>query len=362
MLENSFIYKTEEQIIKEAERVLQNSSNHNNPLLNDYAILLKGYKKIYQRIQRLIKLGDTQQLSILQKALKEQKQLTNAYSRFVPLEYLEFLQKESITEVQLGDHVSKNMTVMFCDLRSFTKISENMNPQENFNFINSFLKRVSPIVRNHKGIIIKYVGDGIMAIFPLNVNDGINAAINMLQEVSVYNQEKGKNNSYPIEIGFGIHVGYMMVGMIGEENRMQGDALSDTVNLTSRLEGLTKYYQVSLIISEDAYKLIDSKSYNIRFLDNVVVKGRSFPIPIYEVFDSDPILIKEKKLQTLHEFEIAQEFYFNRQFAEAAKKFISILEILPHDSTTKLYLERSARYLLEGVPDDWTGMRIMTNK
>lgn len=355
------LFKSEQQIIQQSDNVILDPKNQENPLLEDYIVLFKEYKKIYRRIQRIIKLSDTQQLSILQNALKEQTQLTNAYSRFVPSEYMQFLNKNSIKEVQLGDHVSKNMTVMFCDLRSFTKISENMTPRENFDFINSYLKRVTPIIRAHNGIIIKYIGDGMMAVFPDTISDAIRAAIHMLQEVRTYNQEQSQKD-LTIEIGFGIHVGYMMVGIIGDENRMQGDALSDTVNLTSRLEGLTKYYKVSLIISEDVYKQINKDSFHIRFLDKVVVKGKTLPIPVYEVFDVDTEELKQKKLQTLKEFQKAQAFYFDRKFADAARQFINILEILPNDSTTKLYLERSARFLLTGVPDDWNGTTIMDNK
>jgi adenylate cyclase len=362
MAKEKTIFKTEERVIHKAEAILADEQFRDDPLLDDFTALLKSYKKMYRRIQRLVKLGDTQQLNILEKALKQQKDLTNAYSRFVPPEYLQFLQKGSITEVRLGDHVSREMPMMFCDLRSFTTISETMTPQENFNFVNAYLKRVSPIIRDHHGIIVKYLGDGLMAVFPDDVNDAVQAAISMLREVQTYNTKRTQENYLPIEVGFGIHVGHMMVGIVGEKSRMEADAISDNVNLTSRLEGLTKYYQVSLLISGEAYELIDPSRYHIRFLDNVAVKGRNQPIAAYEVFDADPEELREQKLWAMSEYEKAQRLYFSKKFADAAKRFINVLEILPNDATTKLYLERSAKFMVEGVSDDWDGVRVMAEK
>lgn len=362
MAEEKTIFKTEERTVQKAENILADEQFQDNPLRDDFASLLKSYKKMHRRIQRLVKIGDSQQLNILEKALKRQTDLTNAYSRFVPPEYLRFLQKPEITTVQLGDHVSKEMAVFFSDIRSFTTLSESMTPRESFNFVNAYLKRVSPIVRANDGIIIKYLGDGMMAAFPEQVDDAVTAGIATLRKVHEYNVERLQENYAPIALGIGIHVGRIMVGIVGEKNRMEADALSDHVNLTSRLEGLTKYYGVCLLISGEAYGKIDQSRYHIRFLDNVAVKGKSQPIAIYEVFDADPEELRNRKLQTLSDFEKAQQLYFERKFADAAKGFINVLNILPDDATTKLYLERSAKFMVEGVPDDWDGVRTMDQK
>jgi len=199
---------------------------------------------------------------------------TQSFGRFVPLEYLEFLRKESIIDVKLGDHVAKEMAVMFSDIRSFTTISENMTPQENFNFINAYLKRVSPKIREHHGFIVKFLGDGMMAVFPNGADDAIKAGIAKLQAVHAYNEHRIIDGWQPIRVGVGIHIGHMMVGMVGEANRMQGDAFSDNVNLTARIEGLTKYYGVSMIISGETYYQLENDDFHVRYLDKVVVKGR----------------------------------------------------------------------------------------
>lgn len=175
--------------------------------------------------------------------------LNKSYERFVPHDYLQFLSKESIIDVNLGDNVATDMSVVFSDIRSFSTLSETMTPQENFNFVNAYFKRVSPKVREYRGIIVKYVGDAIMAVFKERTEDAIDSAIAQLNELSIYNQRRVANGYSPIKTGYGIHTGFMMLGMIGEVNRMQGDAFSDHVNLAARLEGLTKYYGAQIIIS-----------------------------------------------------------------------------------------------------------------
>src|SRR5919199_1818200 len=113
--------------------------------------------------------------------------INEAYGRFVPHEFLQFLERESIIDVQLGDQVQKEMTVLFADIRSFTTLSEKMSPKENFNFINAYLSRVSPVIRKYHGFIDKYIGDAVMALFPQSADDAIQAAIEMQKQVSLYN-------------------------------------------------------------------------------------------------------------------------------------------------------------------------------
>lgn len=356
------LFETEEKILEKTQAILNNTQYQNDPLLAEFSALVKGYKRMYNQFRRLVKLSDSQQLKLLQDALRRQIELTNAYSRFVPREYLNFLQKEDITKVHLGDHISKEMAVMFSDIRSFTTMSETMTPQENFDFVNAYLKQVSPLIRNHNGIIIKYMGDGMMAVFPNGASDAVQTGIATLNQVATYNLKRQQHGRQPIQVGIGIHFGHMMVGMVGEKNRMQGDAFSDNVNLTSRLDGLTKYYKVSLIISGEVYNKIDASQYHIRFLDNVAVQGKTQAISIYEAFNADPDELLERKLQTKADFENGQRLYFRREFAEAAKLFINVLDVIPDDATTKLYLERAANFMIEGVPDNWDGVQTMDKK
>ncbi len=290
-------------------------------------------------------------------------QTNKSYGRFVPHEYLKFLEKESIIDVELGDHVSKEMAVMFSDIRSFTSLSETMTPQENFDFVNGYLRQVSPVIRNHTGFIVKYLGDGMMAVFPNSTDDAVVAGIGKLKKVAEQNIKRIEKGQKPIKIGIGVHFGHMMVGMVGESARMQGDAFSDNVNLTARLESLTKFYGVSFVVSEQALQnLSDSEQYQMRFLDRVIVKGRTEPIAIYEILDGELEEIRNLKLQTLPDFETGLEKYRLGECAEAKKYFQKVVAVNSEDKAAALYLERVNQLQQQGIPKDWCGVWAMTNK
>ncbi|MDM8519475.1 AAA family ATPase [Anaerolineales bacterium HSG6] len=316
------------------------------------------------RIQVLHLLSTQAAISIENASLYgQQVELTESYSRFVPIEYLKFLQKKQIMDVELGDHVAKEMAIMFSDIREFTTISEAMTPQENFNFVNSYLKRVSPKIRDNDGFIVKFLGDGMMAVFPNGADDCLKAGIQKLEQVELYNRYRVEKGRRPIAVGVGIHVGHMMVGMIGEENRMQGDAFSDNVNLTARIEGLTKFYGVSFVISDETYNnLDDPHRYQIRFLDRVIVKGRTKPISIYEVLDGLPEKDMNLKLETQADFEKGMRRYQAKEFDDAKHHFNEVLRVNPNDSVATLYINRIADLVKHGVPSDWDGVTVMTMK
>ena len=268
--------------------------------------------------------------------------INSSYQRFVPDEYLQFLDRESITDVKLGDHVSREMAVMFSDIRAFTPRAERMTPAESFKFINDYLGRVSPEIRRHHGVIIKYMGDGVMAIFPESADDAVRASIAELHQVSEYNVDLVQGQQMPIAIGIGLHFGPMMVGIVGEAGRMQGDALSDTVNLTARIEGLTKFYGVPLLVSEQVIESLEKpEEFGIRLLDRVVVKGRTEPISIYEVVDGETdSVVRGLKLASKAEFEAALALYQEQQWTEALAKFSAILAKNPKDRPAAMYMER----------------------
>ncbi|MBD1828613.1 adenylate/guanylate cyclase domain-containing response regulator [Microcoleus vaginatus GB1-A2] len=294
---------------------------------------------------------------------QELEKLLQAYGRFVPDEYLQFLGKQSIVDFQLGDHVSKEMAIMFSDLRSFTTMAEQMTPQENFDFINSYLQRISPEIRNHNGFIVKYMGDGVMAVFPDGVDDAIQAGIVMLEQLKKYNQSRLINGDIPLNIGIGIHVGDTMVGIIGDANRMQADALSDHVNLTARLESLTKYYGVSLLISGDVVqRLHQPDKYHIRFLDRAIVKGRQEAITVCEVLDVEVEPVRSLKIQTVPIFEEGLEQYCLGNFAKAKVCFEQIVALNPGDKPSELYLERIQALLENSIPANWNGVWKFTQK
>ncbi|WP_353571883.1 response regulator [Candidatus Albibeggiatoa sp. nov. BB20] len=287
-----------------------------------------------------------------------------AYSHFVPLEFLQLLEKESIVDVRLGDHVQKNMTVLFADIRSFTTLSESLTPKENFDFINEYLGRVSPQIRKYNGFIDKYIGDAIMALFPESVDSAVDAAVEILRHLQILNAERVQRGQKEIKIGVGMHVGSLMLGTIGEEKRMEGTVISDAVNLASRLEGLTKLYGVSILISDDILQQMKNpEAHFYRFLGKVLVKGKHEPVQVFELIDAEPDReIREAKITLEPEFNAALGLYYKGNFDHAIPLFEHILSVLPEDKAAEFYLGRSRHYVEEGTPENWEGIETLTQK
>ncbi len=262
-----------------------------------------------------------------------------AYSRFVPHQFLQLLNKESILDIQLADQIEKQMTILFSDIRGFTSLSEKMTPKENFKFINSYLSKMEPIITQYNGFIDKYIGDAIMALFPTNADDAVRSSISMLKKLKIYNQERHKAGYQAIKIGIGLNTGALMLGTVGGINRMDGTVISDAVNLASRMEGMTKVFGIGLLISENTYSNLKNPSdYAIRMLDRVKVKGKNIPVTVYEVFDTDPNI--ELKLKARDQFEQALTYYRHQEFTQAIKCFQQVLQINDADKASQIYIER----------------------
>lgn len=271
----------------------------------------------------------------------------HAYSRFVPTEILKFLEKESILDIHLGDQVQAEMTVLFVDIRSFTTMSEYMTPKENFDFLNNYLGRVGPLIRKNNGFIDKYLGDGLMALFPEKAEDAIQAALDIQRSIQEFNNEQSQWGKPPIRIGAGVHTGNLMLGTIGESERMDGTVISDAVNLASRIEGLTKTYGSTIIMSETSLvRLEDPTKFCTRFLGKMKVKGKSEPVSIFEIFDLDSKDIRIIKQVTRTEFEKAIVAMHAGETAEALQMFQAILRANPDDSASLLYERRIQKELL----------------
>lgn len=397
----SDVYKDEYAILERAERLLTAHDLAPEDLWQEFAALSRQYHQLLRTTVKMTRISDKTQKTLMtaneqiqqqQDALRETnaqlahlnatleqrveeqtrviraqleqlQEINLSYSRFVPFEFMEELGRESILDVKLGDHVHDEMTVLFSDIRSYTSLAESMSPQETFNFLNTYLRRIGPVIRDHHGFVNQYYGDGIMAIFPKTPEDAVQAGIDMLERVKQYNVTRRDKRREPIRIGIGVNTGMLMLGIIGDGRRADTGVVADTVNTAARMEGLSKYYGVSLIISDTTVTQIpEPQRYALRFLDLVQVKGKKNPMKIYEVFKADPQELFARKLRSLPEFEQGQRYYFARQFADAAKCFINVLTLMPEDLPTKHYLERSAKFMVEGVPDDWQGIQKMDVK
>lgn len=199
------------------------------------------------------------------------------FKKFVPEEFLRFLSRDNITQIKLGDQIEQEMSILFTDIRSFTSISEKMNPKEIFNYLNSYLEHIGPVIRKNNGFIDKYIGDAVMALFPGSPSDAVRAAIEMLETVEKYN----KTIKGPLmKIGIGIHTGKTMLGIIGEFERIESTVISDAVNTASRLEGLTKELKHPIVFSETVANYI-SDEFQIKSLGEIKVRGKEKSMKVY---------------------------------------------------------------------------------
>jgi class 3 adenylate cyclase len=229
----------------------------------------------------LLSVKFSQLFSIVERFTRELQALNQSLERFIPHEVLSFLDKRSIIDINLGDFTEENMSVFFLDIRDFTAFSERMTPNDTFHFINEFLERFGPIVRKHGGFIDKYLGDGFMALFPNDPDSALNAALEMREELTRFNGDH-KDRGSPIRFGIGIHRGPLMLGTIGENQRMDSSVISDTVNTASRLEQLTKTHLHDILVSSAMVSgLKDGERYALHRIGSEQVKGRTQAIEVF---------------------------------------------------------------------------------
>jgi class 3 adenylate cyclase len=271
--------------------------------------------------------------------------LLESFARFVPREFLHFLSKKDIQDIVLGDAVQSEMTILFTDIRSFTSLSEKMTAEDNFKFLNAYLSRMGPIIKEYGGFIDKFIGDAIMALFPPDsAQKAVQAAIQMRRALAQYNQKRIQSGYVPIDTGIGINTGEVMLGTLGSHDRLSTTVIGDSVNLASRLESLTKAMGCSIIITEYLYqKLPDVAQFSIRKIGQVKVLGKQHPVHIYEVFDADPTEILTQKQQTANTFAQALTQYQHGDYTQAQAIFQECVKTCPHDLVAQKYIERCSR-------------------
>jgi adenylate cyclase len=271
----------------------------------------------------------------LKATVTEVVSMKDAYKRFVPQEFLDFLHKEKVQDIELGNQVELNLAVLFCDIRDFTTLSEQMTPEDNFRFLNSFLGRMGPVIREAGGFVDKYMGDAIMALFPGGEADAVRAAVDLQRTLVTYNGHRAKSGYAPVAVGVGVHAGRMMLGIIGESERMEGTVIADAVNLASRLEGMTKPYGARIIVSERIIAAMGGEAPDHRYLGHAKVKGKSDGVPIYEIFAADPPADLRMKRRTKRYFETGVRLFLKGRGDDAARYFRAVLKAHPGDRAAR---------------------------
>jgi class 3 adenylate cyclase/CheY-like chemotaxis protein len=276
--------------------------------------------------------------------------------RFIPREFLELLDRKSLAEVKLGDHTQREMTVFFSDIRDFTQLSERLTPHENFSFLTSYLRNVTPVIRARGGFVDKYLGDGVMALFPGAAIDAVQAAVDLNRQIARYNHGRRLAGYQAIRVGTGLHRGSLMLGTIGAEDQMQTTVIADAVNLAARIEGMTKTFGVNMLLSGSVVDdLPPDHKFRLRPLGAVRAKGKSKPVEIYECYDNDSGDLIDYKDRTTTQFAAGMAEYRRGMLLTAGKIFAKIAEICPEDTVACYFRDRCTLSVVRERSGPWDG-------
>jgi len=292
------------------------------------------------------------------------RKLKAVFGQYVPPEIVDEMNRNPEGDFGLEGE-SRELSVLFCDIRSFTTISESLAADELKQLLNYFFTPMTRIIFERRGTIDKYVGDMIMAFWGAPVQDpqhhqhAVLAALEMLDTLARMQPELSERGWPRIEIGVGINSGMMNVGDMGSEYRRAYTVIGDAVNLGSRLEGLTKFYGVRLIVSESTRAGLEGIV--LRTLDRVQVKGKNEPVDIYEPVGAADA-VSAGLLQEVEESNRAMAYYFAADWVQARLAFQTLNSAHPERMLYGLYLERIQTLEEQGVKPGWDGAFRHTSK
>ena len=337
MLVMSIIYVS--RVIKKATKVVRRISEGDLTARIKY----KSKDELGEICAQVNEMG--QSLEVL---FDEKDKTEKFYYKFVPEKFRELLGKENFTDLFLGDAKSSELTVLFCDIRSFSINSEIMTAKENFAFVNVIYGIAGPIIRENNGFVDKYIGDAVMALFE-NADDAVKCGIELYHKIVLDKSTAEELRISDINIGIGIHSGMAMVGIVGESERLSGTVISDTVNLSSRLESLTKQYKTAMLVSKDTVdRMKDPDALGLRYLGIVQVAGVNEVKAVYEVLDCLDEKEREERTKNSEELREAIRLFHLGRRADAIAELKKISDAGKNDYVTDLYLN----YISEMSDDD----------
>lgn len=289
-----------------------------------------------------------------------EQRLRRAFSRFVPEEVIDRLTEDAASEAE-SINEKRKVAVLICDIRNFTSISERNKPENVVSFLNEYFKKMVEVIKKHGGAIDKFMGDAIMALFgtPVSYEDNARRAVDAALEMQSLVPGISCSNLFIPEgmnfnVGIGIHYGDVIVGSIGCAEKSDYTVIGDTVNLASRLEGLTKFYGAGIIIS-GAVKNELNRKYNLLHLDSVKVKGKSVGVQIYRV---DENALNADYVQC---YKKALDLYTNGAWNLAASYFERAQQLSPADKSASKMYERCLEFI-SNPPLNWDGAYSLNTK
>jgi class 3 adenylate cyclase/HAMP domain-containing protein len=293
-------------------------------------------------------------------AQKREMKIRNVFQLYVPKDVIDevFVNPEKMLT---GNN--REVSILFSDIRSFTTISESMTPDALVNSLNRYFSTMVNIIMSQDGVVDKYIGDAIMAIFGAPVtheNDSLAsviAGLEMMRALDEFNKNQHSLGAPEFHIGVGINYGIVTVGNIGCDKKMNYTVIGDAVNLASRLEGLTKKYKEGVLFAESVYEHIFTEI-PCRLIDRVAVKGKTVGVPIFTARLA--LTVQEREGWKYH--AEAADLYYNRRFQEALPYFEKAAGYIPEDPAAPRFAQRCRVYVKNPPPADWDGVEVMTEK
>jgi adenylate cyclase len=299
---------------------------------------------------------------------KEKRRVRSAFGQYLSPEVIRRL----LVNPRLVEPKKTEITVMFSDIRGFTTISEKLDAQDLALFLNQYLSDMTSLVFDHQGTLDKYIGDAVMAFWGAPFEElghaakACNTAVKMMERVRELQKGWEAEGKPHLDIGIGVNTGMASVGNMGSALRYGYTALGDTVNLSSRLEGLNKDYGTHILVNETTYAAVKNDGLVFRELDLIRVKGKLQPVTIYELIgrmgEHSVYGTPEETSSRLELFRQARALYRQRQWQAAQNAFQAILDRWPDDGPSRAYWKRCQEYLFEEPPSGWDGVFTMTHK
>ena len=309
--------------IEKNTRLLSRGKDNKNVILGS-----KEFEKIQENLQAIEDKNDQSE--------EYKSKLKNEYYKFVPKEFFEYLGKNEVFELKLGESVQKEVTVLFIDIKHSFRASETLSLEENFKFINNYLSVVGECVRNNKGFIDKFLGDGVLAVF-LNETDALKCSTEIAQKFENINLVSIGNEK--IKYGIGIHSGKVVIGIVGEKERLTPTIISDSVNLASKIEHLNRIFLSNILFTKEVLNNIPRDfELNYRYVGTVNIDD--IGVSLFENLDGYAGSNKTAYIKTKLIFESAVRKFEEKDYKEARKLFLNVLKINEDDNLSKFYLKK----------------------
>jgi adenylate cyclase len=285
-------------------------------------------------------------------------------ARYVAKEVVDRLLASGQDFLDGNSHVA---TVLFSDIRRFTSLAEAMTPQETVTMLNDYFTSMVEVVFQNGGMLDKYIGDAIMAVFGTALSDASDpdnallVATEMIRELTCFNKRRREDGREPIAIGVGIATGEVLAGSLGSRRRLEYTVIGDNVNLAARLEGANKHYGTTVLVAHSTVEALRSHPI-LRRIDRVQVKGKSQPTIAYEAMDHYDPARYPRLAALISAYEAGLNCYERRDWGQAIRHFANALEIVPADQPSKIFIDRCRYYTANPPPEDWSGVWIMEDK